>query len=154
MGTFVKVEQELGMSKSHVYEIVATGDHIGNSPFNGHYVTYLKQKSGQWKIFDDERSQSCTFKKANSRNNYLLLFKQTSLISETVSNEYFEENTLALDCKAGQDKDNEKISNETIQSSEYFECGSDDIDSMIHNLKSIKPSKRTPSEKKLLERLR
>ena len=47
--TFVKVEQELVLSDNQVYDVIATLDHIGSSPYCGHYVTFLKQHSGQWK---------------------------------------------------------------------------------------------------------
>ena len=73
--TFVRIEKEILLPEDHVYELNGIIDHIGNSPLSGHYVTYLKQDSGQWKLFDDERSKSCTFKQANNHNNYLLMLK-------------------------------------------------------------------------------
>ena len=51
--TFVKIENEIVFPQDQTYEVIATLDHIGSSPSNGHYVTYLKQESGQWKFFDD-----------------------------------------------------------------------------------------------------
>ena len=62
-------------------------DHIGSSPFNGHYVTHLKSDSGHWRLFDDERSKSCTFKQANNRNNYILLLRKKIMISESERSE-------------------------------------------------------------------
>ena len=82
--TFVKVEQELVLSANQVYDVIATLDHIGSSPYSGHYVTFLKQHSGQWKLFDDERSKMCTLRQANTRNNYILVFKKKSVMSETI----------------------------------------------------------------------
>ena len=85
--TFIRIESELVLPNHQSYEVVGTIDHIGSSPVSGHYVTFVKQSSGKWRIFDDERSELCTFKQANTRNNYLLLFKKKSELSETVGND-------------------------------------------------------------------
>ena len=73
--TPVKFEDELVIPGGHKYEPIATLDHIGNTPTNGHYVTFLKLAPCKWIKFDDKISKICTIKEANTRNNYILLFK-------------------------------------------------------------------------------
>ena len=41
--TFVEIENELTVPNGQIYDFIAAIDHIGSTPFNGHYVTYLKQ---------------------------------------------------------------------------------------------------------------
>ena len=80
--TYVKIVQGLLLLSSHTYELVATLDHIGDTPRNGHYVTFLKIDSGNWIKFDDERSMACSLKQANTRNNYILLFKRKVILNK------------------------------------------------------------------------
>ena len=73
VNTFVRFESDIKVPDNQIYEVIGTIDHMGSSPLNGHYITYLKNKDGHWRLFDDERSKSCTFKQANNHNNYILL---------------------------------------------------------------------------------
>ena len=72
--------------------MVASLDHIGDTPKSGHYVTFLKQDSGKWIKFDDEESKDCSLKQANTRNNYILLFKRKEINNQ--GNESAEEREM------------------------------------------------------------
>ena len=80
--TFVKIEKEIDLLKGQKYELIGTLDHKGESTTNGHYVTFLKDGSGQWRCFDDKITRKCRFQEANTRNNYLLLFKKKEELND------------------------------------------------------------------------
>ena len=74
--TLVEIEQELVLPSKETYEAVATLNHIGETTTSGHYVTHLKDDSGQWMLFDDAFNKQSSLKEANSVDNYILLFKR------------------------------------------------------------------------------
>ena len=74
--TLVKIEEELVLPNAEKYEAVATLNHVGETTRSGHYVTHLKDNSGQWILFDDTFNRTSSLKEANSRDNYILLFKK------------------------------------------------------------------------------
>ena len=80
--TFVKIENGQFALNGHKYEFTGAVDHIGNNLTHGHYVTFLKFDSGKWMKFDDEHFQECTIQQANTRNNYILLFKKITSTAE------------------------------------------------------------------------
>ena len=86
VNTFVRFESDIKVSDNQIYEVIGTIDHMGSSPLNGHYITYLKNNDGHWKLFDDERSKFCTLRQANNRNNYILLLKKKVIISDSEKN--------------------------------------------------------------------
>ena len=90
LNTFVRFENEIEVPNNQIYEVIGTIDHMGRSPLNGHYVTHLKKVSGHWMLFDDERSNPCTLKQANNRNNYVLLLKKKLILSNSERNENLE----------------------------------------------------------------
>ena len=81
VNTFVRFETEIEVPDNQIYEVIGTIDHMGISPLHGHYVTHLKNDSGHWRLFDDERSKSCTLMQANNHNNYILLLKKKVITS-------------------------------------------------------------------------
>jgi hypothetical protein len=80
--TYVKVEKGRFDFSDHAYEFVSALDHIGDTPKSGHYVMFLKLDTGKWVKFDDEDSEECSLKQANTRNNYILLFKRKEIINQ------------------------------------------------------------------------
>ena len=66
--THVTINSCLEFPNDNQYEIVATLDHIGNAQNMGHYVTHLKQESGQWISLDDTYSKNCSFIEANTKS--------------------------------------------------------------------------------------
>ena len=161
--TFVRMEKEIVIPDDQTYEVVGIIDHVGNSPLCGHYVTYLKQDSGQWKLFDDESSKSCTFKQANNRNNYLILFKKKSVISASTDDEELSIHSEKHLGREQQETENQgepmnsgtipkrstcrkqNSENQNTFDSSQFKL---DIDKEIENIKAIAPSQRTSEQKK------
>ena len=47
------------MPSGQKYELIGTLDHKGDSTTTGHYVTFLKDVSGQWRCFDDKTITKC-----------------------------------------------------------------------------------------------
>ena len=58
------------------YEPVAFLNHKGFIKTAGHYVVYIKNESGQWILFDDINNTPASFEAANTKENYVLMFKQ------------------------------------------------------------------------------
>ena len=74
--TFVNIDAELELPSKEIYETVAIINHIGETTSSGHYVTHLRDDSGQWMLFDDTFSRTSSLKEANTAENYILLFKK------------------------------------------------------------------------------
>ena len=60
VNTFIKIESELILPSGQKYELIATLDHIGETPMSGHYITFLKLSTGRWRKFDDDTFVDCS----------------------------------------------------------------------------------------------
>ena len=80
--TFVKIEEGHVNVSTVEYEMIGAVDHIGETPNEGHYVTFLKQNSNDWIKFDDEVNTKCSLNEANNENNYILLLKKKEQFEE------------------------------------------------------------------------
>ena len=74
----MKLGSEVIFSNGDKYEVVAIINHWGNSLRSGHFVTYLKNESGQWWLLDDTNSKLSSLQEANSKDNYVVLLKKKS----------------------------------------------------------------------------
>ena len=77
--TLVKFASEVMISNGEKYEVVATINHWGNALKSGHFVTYLKNESGQWWLLDDTNSKCSSLQEANTKDNYVVLLKKKSV---------------------------------------------------------------------------
>ena len=76
MNTYVKFGEELCLQTGDVYEVVGVLDHLGSTLKAGHYVTYLKSDLGHWFLYNDSEVTHSSLKEANTKENYILLFKK------------------------------------------------------------------------------
>ena len=74
--TNVKIDEELVLPNTETYEAIGALNHVGETTSSGHYVTHLRDNFGQWILFDDTFNISSSLKEANSKDNYILLFKK------------------------------------------------------------------------------
>ena len=82
--TYVKVEAQIKLPNKVEYEPVAFLNHRGFVKTAGHYVSYLKNESGQWMLFDDTINYPTSFEAANSADNYVLMLKQIGSDKENI----------------------------------------------------------------------
>ena len=83
VSTLVKYGSEVIFSNGDKYEVEAMINHWGNSLRSGHFVTYLKNESGQRWLLDDTNSKLSSLQEANAKDNYLVLLKKKDYIDES-----------------------------------------------------------------------
>ena len=76
MLTLVKLETELILNNGVEYEVKAIVSHWGNTIREGHYVSYLKNETGQWWLLNDSSATLTSLSEANTRDNYVMLLER------------------------------------------------------------------------------
>ena len=76
VNTMVTVQPLLRLPNLDRYQPIGFLDHQGSSLNSGHYVANIKNNDGNWTLLDDTFSSQSSLERANSNNNYLVVFKK------------------------------------------------------------------------------